>query len=173
MFPDEFGKAEVGFLFLHREHLGHAAFRTAQFQFPVHEAFIDTHPVLPGLTVHDLHGYLLEVLLILVLCHLCLYFLAVNVLLQCQEYLIGIDGLDQVVGNLLADGLFHDIFLFALGHHHHGGRGMDFLDALQGFQTADTWHLLVQQHQVVVVLPTEVDGVSAIRDRRHLIAFLL
>ena len=86
----------------------------------MHEFPVDVYPVLPRPAVHDLHGDLLEVLLILVLGHLSLYLLAMDVLFQRQEYLVGIDGLDQIVGNLLSDGLFHDVFFLALGHHHYG-----------------------------------------------------
>ena len=67
-----------------------------------------------------MHGYLLEILLVLVLRHFVLYLMAVDVFLQGQQDLVGIDGLDQIVGNLLADGLFHDILLFTLGHHDDG-----------------------------------------------------
>ena len=100
----------------------------------MHQPLVDLRPVLPRAAVHDLHGYLLEVLLILALCHLGLYLAPVDVLLQRQQYLVGVDGLDEVVGNLLADGLFHDVLLLALRHHHHGQRRLEFLDVLQGLQ---------------------------------------
>ena len=79
---DELGKAVVGILFLHLQHLGHTAVGGAQFQFPVYETLIDINPVLPGLTVENLHGNLLEVLLVLTLRHLSLYGTTVDILLQ-------------------------------------------------------------------------------------------
>ena len=135
----------------------------------MHEFLIYLYPILPGSAVHNLHGYLLELLLILCLRYLRLDFLTVDVFLQRQQNLVGIHGLDQVVGNLLADGLVHDILLLALGHHHHGQGGVYLLDALQGLKTAETWHLLIKQHQIEMVLTTEVDGIGAVAHRHHVI----
>ena len=36
-----------------------------------------------------------------------------------EEYLARIDGLNQVIRNLLANSLFHDMFIFGPGDHHH------------------------------------------------------
>ena len=115
--PDELSEAVVRIFLLHLQHLRHAAVRGTQFQFPVHQTLIDVCPVLPRATVLDLHGYLLEILLILALRDLRLYLPAVDILLQGQQDLVGIDGFDEVVGNLLADGLFHNVLLLALRHH--------------------------------------------------------
>ena len=79
--PDKLGKAVVGILFLHLQHLGHTAVGGAQFQFPVNESLIDIDPVLPGSAVQNLHGNLLEVLLVLTLRHLGLYGTTVDILL--------------------------------------------------------------------------------------------
>ena len=54
----------------------------------------------------------------------------VEVLLQRQEELIWIDGLDQVIGDLPADGLVHQLFLFALSDHDDGHEGAKFFDSL-------------------------------------------
>ena len=86
----------------------------------MHQFLIHFHPFLPGAAVHNLHGNLLKLLLILRLGYLRFYLLTVDVLLECQQNLIGIHGLDQIVGYLLSDGLVHDVFFLALGHHHHG-----------------------------------------------------
>ncbi len=117
---DKLCEAQVRFLFLHAEHIGHRTVSRAQLQLPVHEFLIDFHPVLPRSAIHDLHGDLLELLLVLRLRHLRLDLFAVDVLLQCQQNLVGVHGLDQIVGNLLSDGLIHDVLFLALGHHHHG-----------------------------------------------------
>ena len=139
----------------------------------MHQFLIDVHPFLPSPAVHDLHGYLLELLLILRLCHLRLDLLAVDVLLQCQQDLVGIHGLDQIVGNLLADSLVHDVLFLTLGHHHHGQGRVLFFDALKGLQSAETGHLLVEQYQVEVSLPAEVDGVGTVAHSHHVIALAL
>ena len=117
MLLDIFCKPVVGVLFLHLQHLGHGAVGGAEFQFPVHKPPVYVCPVLPVLTVQDLHGNLLEIRLVLTLCYLRLNLTAVDVLLQCQQYLIGVYGLDEIVGNLLSDGLFHQVLLLALGDH--------------------------------------------------------
>ena len=66
-----------------------------------------------------------------------------DVLLQRQQYLVGIDGLDEVIGNLLADGLVHDVLLLALGDHHDGHLWCNLLNALQGLQATESGHHLV------------------------------
>ena len=96
-----------------------------------------------------------------------------DVLLQCQQDLVGIDGLDQVVGNLLADGLLHDILFLALGHHDDRQRGLQFLDLLQGLQSAESGHLLIEEHHVETPFATLVHGIRAVGHRHHLVAFLL
>ena len=173
MFLDELRKAVVRILLLHLQHLRHVTVSGTQFQFPVYKSLIHIRPVLPRLTVEDLHGDLLEVLLILTLRHLRLDLPAVDVLLQCQQDLVGVHGLDQVVGNLLADGLFHDVLLLTLRHHDHREGRLQFLDAAQRLQSVQSRHLFVEQHQVEVMLFAQVDGIAAVGDGHHLIALLL
>ena len=79
-----FGKAYVGLLLLHREHLGHAAVGIAQFQFPFHQSLVYLHPVLAVAAIHHLHGYLLIDLLVSALRHLGHDVLAVDILLERQ-----------------------------------------------------------------------------------------
>ena len=95
-----------------------------------------------------------------------------DVLLQRQQYLVGVDGLDEVVGNLLADSLVHDVFLLALGHHHHRHLRRHFLDAFQGLQTAQARHHLVEQYQVESSFLTFLNGIGAIAYRHDFVAFL-
>ena len=139
----------------------------------MHELTIHVSPVLPRLAVEYLHGDLLEVLLILTLRHLRLDFPAVDILLQRQQDLVGVHGLDQVVGNLLSDGLFHNVLLLTLRHHDHREGWLQLLDAAQRLQSVQTWHLLVEQHQVEVMLSAQVDGIAAVGHSHHLIALLL
>ena len=110
----------------------------------MNEPFVCLHPVFVATAVLYLHSYLLKLLLILVLCNLGLQLAAVNVFLQREQYLVGVYRLDQVVGNLLSDGLVHDVLLLTLGDHHHGRGRRYFLDALQRFQSAQTRHLLIE-----------------------------
>ena len=170
---DKLGKAVVGLLLLHLQHLGHGAFGGTQLQLPVYQALVHLHPIIPRFAVHYLHGYLLEVLLILALCDFCFDGTAVDILLECQQYLIGVYGLYQVVGNLLSDGLLHNVLLLALGNHHHSDRGINLLELAQGFETADTRHLLIQQHQIEVALTAQVESIGTVANGHDLIAFLL
>ena len=170
---DVFGKADVGLALLHFQHLGHLRVGGAEFQFPTHEPLIDVGPVLPRPAVHDLHGQLLELLLIAALHGLRDDFAPVDVLLQREQYLVGVDGLDEVVGNLLSDGLVHDVFLLALGDHDDGHLRGDLLDALQGLQTAETGHHLVEHDEVEGAFAAFLYGVRAVGDCHHLVTFLL
>ena len=173
VFLHELGKAQVGLFLLHGQHVGHLRVGAAQLQFPVHQPLVDFHPVLPGAAVHDLHGNLLELLLILALCHLGLYLAAMDVLLQRQQNLVGVHGLDEIVGNLLPDGLLHDVLLLALGDHHHGRGRRNLLDALQRLQPAESRHLLVEQYQVEGALLAQVYGIGAVAGGGHFVALLL
>ena len=87
----------------------------------MNETFIKVYPVLPSPAVHDLHADLLEVLLIMALRHLSFYLTAMDILLESQQYLVRIDGFDQIIGNLLSNGLLHDVLLFAFRHHNDRG----------------------------------------------------
>ena len=170
---DELREAVVGLLLLHLQHLHHTTVGAAQLQLPVHQALVHIYPVVPRAAVGYLHGYLLEVLLVLALRNLRLDGLTVDVLLERQENLVGVHGLDEVVGYLLSDGLLHDVLLLALGNHHHGYRGINLLELAQGFQSADTRHLLVEQHEVEVALTAQVEGIGTVAYGHDFIAFLL
>ena len=172
VFLHKLGKADVSLFLLHLQHLLHGRIGVAKFQLPVDEPAIDIGPVLPRTTVHDLQGYLLELLLVSALRLFGHQFLAVDVLLQRQQYLVGIDGFDEVVGYLASDGLVHDVLLLALGHHddRHGGGYL--LDALQGVESGESGHHLVEQHEVEVVLLTLLNGVRAVGHCYYFVAFL-
>ena len=91
---DVLGKAQIGFLLLHVQHLGHLRVCGTQFQLPAYQSFVDVCPVLPRATVHNLHGYLLELLLVALLNGFRHNLATVYVLFQRQQYLIGVHGLD-------------------------------------------------------------------------------
>ena len=97
---DEFPKAIISLGLLHLEHLRHATVGAAQLQFPVNQSFVHVHPIIPSTTVVYLHADLHEVLLITALRHLTLYLPAVDILLKRQKDLVGVDGLDEIVGDL-------------------------------------------------------------------------
>ena len=94
-----------------------------------------------------------------------------DMLLEAQQYLAWVDGLDEVVGYLLADRLLHDTLLLALGNHHHGQLGVQALDLLQGFQSRQTGHVLVQENDIQRLLPTDVNRVLSVGSCQHFIVF--
>ena len=145
---DEFGESDVSLLLLHGEHFGHLAVGIAQFQFPFHESSVYLHPVAAGTAVHHLQCNLLVVLLVSALRHLGHDILLVDVLFQREQDLARVDGLDEIVGDFRPDSLVHDVFLFALGTHHNGSSGLDFLDLLQGLQTAQSRHHFIEEDEV-------------------------
>ena len=169
----ELGETVVRLLLLHLQHLGHVAVRRAQLQLPMHQPSIHILPVVYRLAVHYLHRYVLEVLLIARLRHFRHNLLAVNVLLQRQQNLVRVHGLYQVVGNLRADSLVHDVLLLAFRHHHDRRGRRELLYLLQRFESAYTGHHLVEQHQVELVLLTFFDGVGAVAHGHHLVSFVL
>ncbi len=169
----ELGEPSIGLAPLHGEHLLHAALRLAQLQFPVGEFFIDLLPLLDAGGVVDEHPQTGELLLVARLRVFRHDFLLLDVLLERQQDLCGVDGLDEVVGNLGADGLFHDVLLLALRDHHDGCGGQQFLDAVQCLQSAQSGHVLVEQDEVERLLGAAVQGIVAVRHRFHLVAFLL
>ena len=172
MLADEFGESLVGFRFLHAEHFVHVAVGFGKLQFPIHQPFIDLFPIVERQGVVDLHAYLAKVLLVGRLCHFGDDFLLMDVFFQCQEDLGGVDGFDEVVGDFRADGLVHDVFLFAFGDHDHGRGGAGFLDAREGFQPAQAGHVLVEQDKVVGRGGAPVQRVLPVRGGFHLVAFL-
>ena len=94
------GKTYIGFLLLHLQHLGHLAVGATQLQLPVGELAVDVLPVFERLAVHNLHHQVLVVLLVAALGHLGLYLAPMYVLFEGEEYLVGVDGLDEIVGYL-------------------------------------------------------------------------
>ena len=138
----------------------------------MHQFPVDIDPVFPCPAVHNLHSNLLELLLIATLSFLADQFLSVNVFLQRKQYLVRIDWFDEIVGNLASNSLVHDVLLLTLCHHHYRYRWGYLLDALQGVKPRESWHHLIEQHEVKVVLLTLFNGVLAIGHCDDFIAFL-
>jgi len=96
----------------------------------------------------------------------------VDVLLDREQHLIGIHGLDEVVGDLRSHGLVHDVLLLALGDHDDGCRRAHLLDLGQGFESGHTGHHLVEDNQVVGPFGGHVYRVVSVVAGVHLVAFL-
>ena len=104
--------------------------------------------------------------------HLLLNFSAVDVLLECQQNLLRIDRFEQIIGNLRANGLVHQVFRLILCHHHDWHVGRSLLDGRQRLKSAESRHILVEKDEVVIVFSAEVDGVWPVRARLHGISLL-
>ena len=97
--------------------------------------------------------------------------LLMDILLDRQQHLIGVDGFDQIVGDLRSDGLVHNILLLALGDHNHRRGWANLLDAGQGFESGNAGHHLVENDQVVTLGRSHIDCVISIIAGIDLITF--
>ena len=123
-----------------------------QLQFPARERTLYGLPLLDSLRRIDEVGDVLKLLAVRLVGMLAHDVALVDMLLQAQQYLAGVDGLDEVVGYLLADSLLHDALLLALGDHNDGYLGMQALDLLERLQSVQARHVLVQKDDVRPVL---------------------
>ena len=139
----------------------------------MHEAAVEVLPFVDGEAVAHLRAELSELLTIVHRRGFADDRALVKVLLQGQQELIGVDGLDEVVGDLTADGLVHQLFLLALGDHDDGEEGAQLLDALQGIKACNPRHVLVEEDEVEVLGLYGFDSVGAAEDGRHFVALLL
>jgi len=94
-------------------------------------------------------------------------------LLQAEEHLVGVDGLYQVVGDLAADGIVHEIFGLVLGDEHDGGLLVRLFDLGKCFETRDPGHGLVQENHVDLVLFYKIDRIETVGEGLYFIAFIL
>ena len=95
------------------------------------------------------------------------------ILLDRQKKLVRVDRLDQVIGDLVTDGLVHDAFFFTFGHHHDRYVGVDLFDMGQCFQTSQTGHVLVEENNIERLLPATVDSILPTDHRNYFISFIL
>ncbi len=82
--------------------------------------------------------------------------------LDGYENLVGIDGLDEVVGDLAAYSLVHDVFFLALGNHYHGCLRVLLLEELKRFQSRESRHVLVEDNEVERSGGCHVEGVAPV-----------
>ena len=168
-----FGERAVGLLLLHTQHVGHAGFGVGEREFPSHQRVVELIPVIDGAC----HGYLLadaHKLLLIVACGFLRHQrLAVQVFLDGKQNLHRVHRLNQIVGNLAADSLIHDVFLLAFRNHNHGHIGLRNLDLLQRLQSADARHILIENDEVEILLRYGVECVATVGHCGHFVAFVL
>src|SRR5690606_20991260 len=119
-----------------------------QLQFPENEFFIHVLPFLIIQTTAQRHSYLSELALVIMARGLAHQSLGVKILLYGEQYLVRVHRFDEIIGYLGADGLFHDLFLLALGYHDHRNKTVLGLDTGKRFQTTYARHVLVQENKV-------------------------
>ena len=120
-----------------------------------------------------MHRNLPELSLVIRHCLLGYQTTLVQILLDGQKDLIRIDRLNEVIRYFRADGLLHDLFLFALGDHDHRQVGTLLLDALEGFQSVQPRHLLIQKHEIKHICSQQIQGFYTAVHRGHVKAFAL
>ena len=96
----------------------------------------------------------------------------VDVILDGEQHLIGIDGLDDVIGDFRTDGFVHDILLFAFGNHDYGGGGTHLLDLGKRFETRHAGHHFVEDDQVIGAVADHVDRIVTVVAGIDVISFL-
>ena len=160
----------VGFALLHLEHLGHAGVGTRQGEFPAHEGAVKVVPVVDVACLANPVADGEELLAVVALHLLGHQGIAVQVLLDRQQDLHRVHGLDKVVSDFAADGLVHDVLLLAFGDHDHGHVGLEDFDLLQSFESADAGHVLVEDDEIEVLLLQCVECVAAVGHCAHFIA---
>ena len=121
----------------------------------------------------NLHGNILKLLLIVALGCFGNNLFPMNVLLECEKYLVGIHRLDEIIGNLRTNSLVHDVFFFALCHHNNGRRWRNLFDFLQRLKSRKTWHHLIEEHKVECLLFAQFNSVRSVRYGDNLITFFL
>ena len=150
----ELGKLAVGVLELHVQDVRHARiFRLFQLELPMHQALKNGRPIRCIQSVHELHGNLAEFALVVRHGFFADQSTLVQVLLDGEQDLVGVDRLDQVIADFGADGFLHDVFLLALGDHDDRQMRPLVLDASERLQPVQAGHLLVQKNQVKDLSP--------------------
>ena len=119
----------------------------------MHQALKNGRPIRCIQLVHELHGNLAEFALVVRHGFFADQSTLVQVLLNRQQDLIGVDRLDQVIADFGADGFLHDVFLLTLGDHDDRQMRPLVLDASERLQPVQAGHLLVQKNQVKDLSP--------------------
>ena len=168
---NKLGESGVGLGALHVEHFAHGGVHILQVEVPFGECALYRHPFLQGLRRVYHVGYVAELLPIGLVGVLAENVVLMDMLFKTQQYLTGVDRFDEIVGDFLTDSLLHDTLLLALGNHHHGQLGVQALDLLQGFQSRQTGHVLVQENDIQRLLPANVNSVLSVGSGQHFIVF--
>ena len=157
------GEGRVGLFLLVAQQVGHRPVGAGgQLQFPVHQALVEFHPsrgIVGRVHVERELGELAAISRFGLLLH---NLVAVDVPFQRHENLHRVDGFEQIVGNLCADGLVHEVLGLVFGDHHHGHVGLHLFDGGEGFESRESRHVFVEEHEVEPLCATKLHRVVAV-----------
>ena len=152
----------------------HAAVsRIAQREVPMAQPAVDLGPFLCVQPATQLHGQLAELPHVGRLGLLALNPSVVQDFLDRHQDLVGVHRLDQVVADFGTNRLLHDALLLALGDHDDGQLRPLGLDALKRLDAIQTWHVFVQEHDVVGVLVHPFKRFHPAVDSGHVVPLLV
>ncbi len=118
------GEQTVGLLPLMLQHGTHAfRLRTLQVVVKLNQTGEDAGPRLPGIGVCHVHRQGAELRLVFGEVAVGHQLARTQHACERRQHLARLNRLEQIVGNGLANGLFHDPLLFTLGHHNDGRGG--------------------------------------------------
>ena len=139
---------------------------------PVDQFLVHLHPFLAVHLLHQLHADFAELLLVAHCAPLALQAPAFGVLLDGEENLVGVDGLDEVVADFASQGILHDVLLFALGDHYYRQLRPVLFDFPQGVDTRQPRHLFVEEDDIGHMAFQLVEGIAPRLHGNHIVAFL-
>ena len=119
-----------------------------QLDVPIDESAVHFNPFVGRHAVRELHAYFAELALVVLGAVFALEATEFGVFFDGEEDLAGVDGFGQVVADFAAEGVLHDVFLFALGDHDDGELRPALLDDVEGVEAAQARHLLVEEDEV-------------------------
>ena len=87
-----------------------------------------------------------------------------------RKQLLGVNRLDEVIGNFGSYSLLHQHFLFAFGHHNHRQEGILVFEPRKHLQSTQTGHVLIQQDDVIVAQSGLSNRFGPVIDRCNFVA---
>ncbi len=133
-----------------------------ELQPPAGEADVEVDPLLVRQVPHQCAGDVVEFLDVVLRDRRSGDLTPLQELLARHKDLAGVDGLGQVVADLLADRLFHQRFFLVLRDHDHGEAGAKFLDLRERAESPHPRHHLIEEHEIVFRLLHHRDRVLAV-----------
>ena len=163
------GEEPVGLLALVVEHGAHRlGFSAGQLAVPAQQFSVDFGPRIPIVRISDAFTQLAKPLLVAACAARTLERTLPENSGQGRQHLAGLHGLEQVVCELRPEGVRHEAFFFALGHHHHGQGRLQRLDLGQHVEPARPGHVLVQKDAVERLRTHQNQGICRVGCGNHL-----